>query len=312
MNVIPFDGKYIDSLIELWNQELYADSMNVETFSALVLGDVNFNKNLVLLAVEDDKLCGFIWAVKRRYPYLERGLEPHRGYVVAQAVHSDYQRRGIGKTLLKTVEDTMTKDDAQEITIGAYSPNYLFPGVDKKHYEKAISFYQSQGYDVKGEAVSMHQTLIDFVYPESTRMHKLKLEEMGYTFSKFKYSDSIDLLDFLMENFGSGWTSNVQESLKRHSAKDTLIICRNSANEIVGYCQRAIDGHDDRFGPFGVNESLRGLGIGGVLFDEMLYSMVKKGIHHVYFLWTGGRAQAMYERHGMKVYRSYSLMKKEL
>ena len=33
-------------------------------------------------------------------------------------------------------------------------------------------------------------------------------------------------------------------------APETLIICRNKEDEIVGYCQRAIDGHPDRFGPF--------------------------------------------------------------
>src|SRR5699024_1872812 len=95
-------------------------------------------------------------------------------------------------------------------------------------------------------------------------------------------------------------------------APETLIICRNKQDEIVGYCQRAIDGHPDRFGPFGVDESLRGLGLGSVLFNEMLHDMTKRGIHHVYFLWTAGRAQLMYERQGMSAYREYELMRKML
>lgn len=129
---------------------------------------------------------------------------------------------------------------------------------------------------------------------------------------KFDYKDSLELLDFLINEFGSGWTSNVQESLKRMDAKDTLIICCNNEDKIVGYCQRSIDEHPDRFGPFGVSESLRGLGIGGILFNEMLHDVVKRGIHHTYFLWTDGRAQSMYERYGMEVYREYELMRKTI
>ena len=73
-----------------------------------------------------------------------------------------------------------------------------------------------------------------------------------------------------------------------------------------------IEGINNRFGPFGVDESLRGLGLGSVLFNEMLHDMTKRGIHHVYFLWTGGRAQLMYERQGMSAYREYELMRKML
>lgn len=312
MEIIEFDGKYIYQIIDLWNQELHADTMNVDTFSALVLGDVNFNKNLFLLAVKEENLLGFIWAVKRRYPYLERGLEPHRGYIVSQAVNKEYQNQGIATALLKKVESQMKAEGTEEVTLGAYSPNYLFPGVDKNNYTNAISFYSNQGYISKGAAVSMNQTLIDYTYPKAVLKQKQKLEQQGYKFLKFDYKDSTELLDFLITNFGSGWMSNVKESLKRMDAPETLIICRNKQDEIVGYCQRAIDGHPDRFGPFGVDESLRGLGLGSVLFNEMLHDMTKRGIHHVYFLWTGGRAQLMYERQGMSAYREYELMRKML
>ncbi len=54
-----------------------------------------------MLALKEDRLLGFIWAVKRRYPYLERGLEPQRGYIVSQAVTKDYQNQGIATALLK-------------------------------------------------------------------------------------------------------------------------------------------------------------------------------------------------------------------
>lgn len=140
------------------------------------VGDINFNKKRFLLAVKDGEFLGFIWVVKRCYPYLERGLEPHRGYIVSQAVAEYYQRQGISTTLLNKIELQMKSDGTEEITLGAYSPNYHFLGVDKNNYSNAISFYALHEYVSKGEAVSMNQTLIGYTYPNDVLKQKKKLE----------------------------------------------------------------------------------------------------------------------------------------
>ena len=66
MEIIEFDRKCIYQIKNLWNQELYVDTMNVDAFSSLVLGDINFDKKYFLLAVRDDIdiLVGFILGCK--------------------------------------------------------------------------------------------------------------------------------------------------------------------------------------------------------------------------------------------------------
>lgn len=75
---------------------------------------------------------------------------------------------------------------------------------------------------------------------------------------------------------------------------------------------RKIDGNDARFGPIGVKESVRSKGIGGILFDLQMREMQKRGIYYAYFLWTHGAAMRFYERHGMSVYRTYQLYRKNI
>ena len=124
-------------------------------------------------------------------------------------------------------------DGTEEITLGAYSPNYVFPGVDIDNYPHAISFYRLSDYIGKGKAVSMNQPLIDDTYPKAVFKQKQKLEESGYKFKKFDYKDSIELIEFLKIEFGSGWVSNVQEALKQMKAEETLIIVETAMTKLL-------------------------------------------------------------------------------
>jgi hypothetical protein len=74
---------------------------------------------------------------------------------------------------------------------------------------------------------------------------------------------------------------------------------------------RAFDGTEERFGPFGVNPAHQGVGLGGVLFHEMMNQLVGQRIFYTWFLWTGGRNLDIYGTWGMKVYRTYTMMGKE-
>lgn len=311
MKIIPYNIKYRKNILELWNQELITDPLSAKRFLEKILLDENFDPNYCLVALsEDNKAIGFIWSVVRKVPYGDRGTEPERGWIASIFVDKAYQRQGIGSQLVNTVEEKMINNGIKNITLGAYSPNYLFPGIDKNNYPNAKPFFEKLGYEKHGEAVSMERSLFDFVKTQRYLDLYEKVLKKGYTLTSFSLDDAEELLEFLHTHFEGGWARNVQNAILNDKAHDTVLVLRDHKNEIVGYAQRAIDGNPDRFGPFGVMEALRGEGLGAVLFNEMLFDMLSKGISHAYFLWTSGNAQKFYESNGMNVYRDYNLMKK--
>lgn len=312
MKLQAYNAKYHADILAVWNRSMVADPLSEARFLHNVVLDQNFNPDYCQVAIIDNQVAGFIWSVVRRYPYGERGLESERGWIVAVCVAPEFQRRGVGKTLVRYVEQLMKLQRVQKITLGAYSPNYLFPGIDVNTYAAAIPFFEKLGYEQSGEAVSMERSLFDYRQTDEYLVLKQKALAAGFAVQPFSRDYAEELIDFLHKYFGGGWSTNARNAMLKGVAEETIFIVTDNDDKIVGYAQRAIDGNPDRFGPFGVREDLRGYKLGMILFNEILFDMQKRGIYHTYFLWTHGAAQKFYERNGMQVYREYILMNKKL
>jgi hypothetical protein len=166
--------------------------------------------------------------------------------------------------------------------LAAYSPNYFFWGIDPDHYPEAISFFEKNGYQALEEHFSMGKDLHGYVIPEETMRKKIEAEKKGYTFRLFKYSDSLELLQFLLTELGAGWKRNALISMREGTAPDYQIVVRDPAGKVCGWCMRAIDGNLMRFGPIGIAKAERNNGIGSILLDMQCYEMTKRGnLSHV-------------------------------
>lgn len=312
MDLAPYDYQYESQIISLWNRTLCADSINEVNFRKQILFDENFQKDLCLIALDGARVIGFILGMKRQFPYLDRGLEPERGWISLLFVDPEYQRRGIGRTLVKEVENRLISLGAKRITIAVYSPNYFFPGVDIDAYPSGLDFFQALGYTMGNEAVSMERSLYDHRLSEEFAQRMKVANELGYSFRKFEYKDSMELLEFLGKNFGGGWKQNALTAMRSQVADNTIWVALDKEDRIVGFCMRKMDGNDHRFGPFGVLEELRSHGLGYLLFELMMDDMKKQRLYHLYFLWTSGAGMRFYQKHGVKVYRTYRLFDKKV
>lgn len=307
----PYKQEYMEQLVTRWNETLIFDPISEERFLQQVLMDENFDPDLALVLLVEDKVIGFCLGIKRKYPYLTRGLEENRGWISIMFVQTKYQGKGYGKALLKEEEKRLKKEKVKEITLCAYSPNYFTPGVDLK-YERALSFFEQNGY-VKGlDAVSMQKDLFTYSIPEKTQEMIERLKGEGISFNKYSISYMEKLLAFAEAEFDAGWVRNILQAIRNGEAEDTILIATGIEDQVIGYCMRKIDGNDARFGPIGVKESIRSKGIGGILFDLQMREMQKRGIFYAYFLWTHGAAMRFYERHGMSTYRTYQLYRKKI
>lgn len=304
MELISFEQKYEEELVELWNRTMTADPISIQRFRTQVLLDENFDRELCLLALAEGRIEGFILGMKRRFPYLERGLEPDRGWISVMFVAGEHRRRGIGTCLADEVEKRLSKLGAETVTLAAYSPNYFFPGIDIHAYPEAAAFFEARGYTGTEESYSMCRDLHGFVISPEWRKRKEEAEGKGFVFRSFQWKDALELLEFAKTNFGGGWKRNLLLAMRAGEAEDvvTVVLLRD---EIVGFAMRKTDGNPMRFGPIGVCEKVRNAGIGGILFQVKQQEMCSKGICYLYFLSTDAPGRRFYERHGVKVFRTY-------
>lgn len=306
-----YEQKYMDAVVAGWNRTLVYDPISGERFMQQVVLDENFDGELAPVLLAEDEVIGFCLGVKRKYPYLTKGLEENRGWISIMFVLPEYQKLGCGQMLLNEMESRLKERHTDEITLCAYSPNYFTPGVDLK-YERAVSFFDRNGYVRGTDAVSMQRNLFTYSIPQETELRIKKLREEGWSFKPYSAAYMEKLIPFVEKEFDAGWVRNVLQAIRLKEAEDTILLAVNEEDEVMGYCMRKIDGNDARFGPIGVKEELRSKGLGGILFDLQMREMQKKGIYYAYFLWTHGEAMKFYERHGMSVYRTYQLYRKTI
>ena len=305
MEIKNYSQAYEKEVVDLWNQTLTADPITVHKFRKQALFDDNFDSELCFIALEGNETAGFLLATKRKFPYLERGLEPTRGWINVMFVNPKHQKKGIGKALVRCAEERLKAMGAETITRGAYSPNYFFPGIDKDNYVNAQRLFEHLNYQAGKESYSMCKDLHDYRISEDTRLKLDAAEKNGFSFIPFNYGYALELLDFLRDEFGGGWKRNALISMQNNTAEDCILLSLDSRKKIVGFCMRMIDGNPMRFGPFGVKAEVRNFGIGGILFDIMQLEMEKRGIYHLYFVSTDEPGRRFYERHGLRPFRTF-------
>lgn len=312
MEIIHYDQKYEEAVVALWNKELPADPITVHKFRHQALLDDNFNSDLCYVAVEEEKVVGFLLATRRKFPYLERGTEPDRGWVNVMFVDDAFQRKGIGSALLIRAEADMKEAGAKNVTLAAYSPSYFFPGVDIENYAGSTAFFEKHGY-IGGEiSYSMCKDLHGYRLSEEAQAGLKRANDAGFRFEMFRWKYAVELLNFARDEFGGGWKRNCLLTMQHDRAEDCILLVLDKDDKICGFCTRMIDENPMRFGPIGTAARVRNKGLGSVLFDLAQLEMEKRGIYHLYFVSTDEPGRRFYERHGVHVFRTFRDYRKTL
>jgi GNAT superfamily N-acetyltransferase len=307
-----YNAQDAGTVCRLWNASLVQDQINADNFYKRVIYDLNFDPEKLLIAEQDGEALGFAYSVMRRFPGEAAGLQEEQAWIPAFGVKPSAAGKGVGQALLELTEEKLQEEGAKKIDVGPYPSNYFCPGVDISAYSSGLRFFLSAGYEKKSESCSMRMNLGGYQTPVKYVEKKKTLEAAGYRFKPYEAVDALSLFAFVKEDFG-WWLPDVRSSILSGRAEKNMLLAQETATgATVGFAMRAMDGTPERFGPFGTKPSLRGKGIGAVLFHEMIENMVKDRIFYMYFLWTEGRNLDIYASWGMSIYRTYAMLSKIL
>ena len=111
-----------------------------------------------------------------------------------------------------------------------------------------------------------------YALPDLSPLEK-KLEESGFVFRRPLAAEKSIVLDWVTRRFGSGWSCEVDISFS-YQPIASFVAIKDGA--IVGFaCYDAA--YRNFFGPTGVDESQRGLGLGKILLIKSLEAMRSQG-----------------------------------
>lgn len=305
MKIRQLQNQDLNKLIGLWNTTIIDYPITLRKLLQTLFCDDNYDDHAVMVAVLEEELLGFCIGIKRKYPYLEKGLQRHHGWILSMAVKPSVQQQGIGTALLKAVENYL---DCSIVTLATYSPNYFFGGVDIQN-TAAINFFECHGYQKNEMAFPMEIDFSIYQIPQAILHKKQQKITEGYAFRTFREEDGKNLLDFLRMYFSVGWRTHVIQAIRNETAYNTITLC-TFHDEIVGYVQCAVDNDMERYGPFGVHPKMRNVGIGSILVHEMWQLMITNGANKAWFHSTDEAGKRFYERHGMHVVRELYHFKK--
>lgn len=301
--ITPATVSDMDDIVSLWNRCACLDSISHQDLTCILFCDDNFSTQNVLVYREDNQILGAILGIRRQYPYLDRGLEPDKGWILSIIVAPEAQRRGIGTQLLASLERQWRQEGVTKFILAAFSPYYFFPGIEDGN-TAARSFFEARGYVCKAPAYQMERSLMNFEIPQSIVDLKNAKEKEGYRYAPFTWPDSLPLLEFIKNNFSTGWYNHIRQAMRSHTAPEQIWLCFYH-DEIAGYLQRNMDGNPHRLGPFGVTASHRNGGVGTILLYLMWQSMCRYHLEYVFFQSTDDPGRRFYERNGMSVTRIF-------
>ena len=136
MEIRPYTEADQDSVAALWRR-VFPDSPPWNDPETDIRRKLSVQRELFLVATIGEELVGTAMA----------GFDGHRGWVYYVAVSPEYRRQGIGRALMKRVEEDLAELGCSKLNLQVRASN-----------SQVVSFYQRLGYQVE-ERVSMSKRL---------------------------------------------------------------------------------------------------------------------------------------------------------
>lgn len=290
------------------------DAISADWFTHTVLLDPNFDPDGLVVAVDSDSddIVGFLYAVRAG-----RGIgpDPDGGWITIGCVHPDARRQGIGSEMLRRAKSFLAAKGAAWVNYAAYPLAYFVPGLDVEAYPEAAKLFERHGFTRQYTAAAMSIDLAEYAMPDDVRALRAARTAEGYRFGPASADDLPETLGFAAQRLAPDWGEAVRDSVLQHGRIDRVLVARHPEGQVVGFATYgAYRGLRERFGPYGVDESSRGTGLGKVLLHDTLTRMRAEGAQSAWFLWTGENSPAgqLYLRSGFRITRRFDVLRSDL
>lgn len=149
VKIIEYDGNYVEEikfllvqlqkhLIELDDEDVLMMGDNYKDgYFEFVMKTLCDSKGIMYIAIEDGKVVGLITGVIELPDEEDKIVNccPVRGYVSEFVIRKEYRKRGIGKQLMKKVEEWFKHQKCDFIRIDVLAQN-----------KETLKFYENNGY----------------------------------------------------------------------------------------------------------------------------------------------------------------------
>jgi beta-N-acetylhexosaminidase len=267
-----------------------------------------------VVAEAGGQLAGFVATQVRAVP----GERTPRGQVTVILVAPDYQRKGIGRALLREAENRLAERGVTEIQLGSGGPSYFWPGVPA-NLPGAQPFFTACGWPHLEDTFDLVRALKDYRTPPSV-FERLQAAEVSLATPGAEEVDAVLALE--AQHFPS-WLHHYQAIVSSGAFSD-LVVAKTRAGEIVGtssveYPHSAWSPHEFRWerllgrntgsvGPLGVREEMRGRGIGLALAARVTERLQERGLETAYVGYTW--LVDWYGRLDYRVWQEYRVSRK--
>ena len=272
----------IQSIYRLFENNSRFFSLPFDYFLRGTLEDDGLDLNLSLICFDPEinkPIAAFI--VVRR-----KGVNEKYCFFKGCIVDEKHRRQGLASKMLSELIRRVRERGITQIIYGPSVPDYWQPGVDIRN-TSLYFFLKKHGFKSRRAIFNLTVNL-DYIKKEpSSKKEK-------YSFERIQHKDFEKTVNFIKQHFlESTWADEVKSSFKFNPP--STFIAKNGKNEIVGWATHS-QFFPGSFGPTGVDESLRGMGIGTELFLWCLWDIKQNGLDTCEIMWVIGDTRKFYSK----------------
>lgn len=271
---VELQPQHLDELAAFCNRnfEFHSGQFEKEMLHRRIFDDPDHTPDHGFLLRDNGKTIGFMVGVVRG----------NEAWLKLLAVDQEHRRSGVGSMMLAEIEALFQLDGAERVHILNCSPYYFMPGLDPR-YTEALCFLQSHGYSAERYVHNMEVDLTAGNF--DTAPAESKLAKDGFKIRRLEHKEEQTFYEWMLGTWSQNWTTEACNSLK--NTPITTCIALDSDDNICGFATYDVTMFRGGFGPTGVEERLRGLGIGKVLFLRCLQDMKARGYPRCEIGWVG-------------------------